>query len=109
MKKDAATIKKLVALCAGCGKCHQICPAKIDVPKAMKIYAEYLAGDMQTLQKLNTMKSEGSPLDCIECGACSSGCPNRIDAKKQIRELAMMQSCQKLFSSEKDLQKEMKR
>lgn len=82
-------------LCASCGVCSGYCPAQIDVPAAIKIYREYLAGDTQTLKKLEEMESAGSPVDCIECGACSARCAYAVDAAGIVRELAMMQSCKK--------------
>lgn len=69
------------------------CPAHINISEAMKIYGEYLSGDVRILEKLNGMKSFGKPVDCIECGTCSCHCPNGIDVKERMRELAMMQSC----------------
>lgn len=100
MKRDIASgmvFIKSCTTCSGYGRCSQVCPVKIDISEAIKIYRDYLAGDIWTLEKLNSMKSVGKPIDCIECGACSSHCFNGINVKSLIRELAMMQSCQKLI------------
>ncbi|MEY8331231.1 4Fe-4S dicluster domain-containing protein [Lachnospiraceae bacterium 48-33] len=103
MKRDIASgmvfIKSCTA-CAGYGKCSHVCPVKIDILEAIKIYRDYLAGDIWILEKLNSMKSVGKPVDCIECGACSSHCFNGIDVKSLIRKLAMMQSCQRLIPTQ---------
>ncbi|MDE6600862.1 MAG: 4Fe-4S dicluster domain-containing protein [Lachnospiraceae bacterium] len=82
-------------MCASCGVCSSYCPAQIDIPAVIKIYREYLAGDTQTLKKLDEMESVGTPVDCIECGACSARCACGVDAAGIVRELAMMQSCRR--------------
>lgn len=93
MEKNMDEIEMIIRLCAACGKCSKSCPAHINISEAMKIYGEYLSGDVRILEKLNGMKSFGKPVDCIECGTCSCHCPNGIDVKERMRELAMMQSC----------------
>lgn len=97
MEKNTGEAAVMIRSCAACGKCSKSCPAHINISEATKIYGEYLAGDMQILEKLNNMKSSGKPVDCIECGACSSHCPNGLDVKELMRELAMMQSCGRLM------------
>ncbi len=97
MEKNAGEAAVMIRSCAACGKCSKRCPAHINISEALKIYGEYLAGDVQILEKLNNMKSSGKPVDCIECGACSSHCPNGLDVKELMRELAMMQSCGSLM------------
>ena len=88
---------RIGGICATCGVCSSYCPAQIDIPAAIKIYREYLAGDTQTLKKLDEMESVGTPMDCIECGACSARCACDVDAAGIIRELAMMQSCKRML------------
>lgn len=97
MEKNAGEAAVMIRSCAACGKCSKSCPAHINISEALKIYGEYLAGDVQILEKLNNMKSSGKPVDCIECGACSSHCPNGLDVKELMRELAMMQSSGRLM------------
>ena len=97
MEKNADKAAIMMMSCAACGKCSKSCPAHINITEALKIYGEYLSGDIRTLEKLNEMKSSGKPVDCIECGACSSHCPNGLDVRELIRELAMMQSCGRLM------------
>lgn len=107
MEKNISKAAIMIKLCAACGKCNKRCPAHINISEALKIYGEYLSGDVQILEKLNNMKSFGKPVDCIECGACSSHCPNGLDVKGLMRELAMMQSCGRLIPSPYSRQKEM--
>lgn len=96
-EKPVTWVQSFYKSCTFCRKCCICCPAKINIPEAIEIYEEYLAGNIQILEKINRMESEGTPLDCIECGACSAHCPQGINAKKIIRELAMMQSCRRLI------------
>lgn len=79
-------------VCSSCKKCVEGCPARIDIPKALKIYGQYKAGNAEVLAELNKMKSHGLPIDCIECGACSALCPHEIKIRKIMRELAMIQA-----------------
>ena len=99
MEKNAGEAAVMIRSCAACGKCSKSCPAHINISEALKIYGEYLAGDVQILEKLNNMKSSEKPVDCIECGACSAHCPDGMDVKELVRELAMMQSCRRLMLS----------
>lgn len=99
MKETRMEITHRIRLCKACGMCSKSCPAQINIPEALGIYKEYLAGDMGILEKLDEMESPGKPVDCIECGACSAHCPDGMDVKELIRELAMMQSCRSLMPS----------
>ncbi|MBR6089853.1 MAG: aldo/keto reductase [Anaerolineaceae bacterium] len=42
MMLDTLPREKLPSACIGCGQCAQICPQKIDIPKAMKDFAELI-------------------------------------------------------------------
>ena len=99
MKETRMEITHRIRLCKACGMCSKSCPAQINIPEALGIYKEYLAGDMGILEKLDEMESPGKPVDCIECGACSANCPDGMDVKELVRELAMMQSCRRLMLS----------
>ena len=97
MEKNADKAADRVKSCASCGKCSKSCPAHINISEALRIYEEYLSGDVCTLEKLDGMESAGKPVDCIECGACTAHCPYGLDVKELMRELAMMQSCGRLM------------
>ena len=99
MNETRMEITHRIRLCTACGMCSKSCPAQINIPEALGIYKEYLAGDMGILEKLDEMESPGKPVDCIECGACSAHCPDGMDVKELVRELAMMQSCRRLMLS----------
>lgn len=105
MKETRMEITHRIRLCKACGMCSKSCPAQINIPEALGIYKEYLAGDTGILEKLDEMESPGKPVDCIECGACSAHCPDGMDVKELIRELAMMQSCRRLMPSQPGRQK----
>lgn len=97
MEKNADKAVDRVKSCASCGKCSKSCPAHINISEALRIYEEYLSGDVCALEKLDGMESAGKPVDCIECGACTAHCPYGLDVKELMRELAMMQSCGRLM------------
>ena len=43
MQMDALPEDKLPSACIGCGACAAICPQKIDIPAAMREFADKLA------------------------------------------------------------------
>ncbi|MBR1376769.1 MAG: RnfABCDGE type electron transport complex subunit C [Bacilli bacterium] len=70
----------LSSTCLRCGKCTNICPAKLS-----PIMIKENINNVEELEKLNTLK-------CIECGLCSYICPAKIllreyviRAKKNVR------------------------
>jgi hypothetical protein len=42
MMLDAMPTEKHPSACIGCGQCAQICPQKIDIPKAMEEFTELM-------------------------------------------------------------------
>ena len=42
MMLDTLPEEKLPSACIGCGQCAQMCPQKIDIPQAMKEFAELI-------------------------------------------------------------------
>lgn len=60
--------------CLRCGKCVQVCPAKLS-PVLIKDY----------LKNKNRLK-ELKPERCVECGLCSYICPAGIDLRTFVRE-----------------------
>ena len=42
MMLDALPEDKLPSACIGCGQCAQVCPQKIDIPKAMREFTELI-------------------------------------------------------------------
>ena len=67
--------------CSGCGRCKEVCPAGIDIPKVLSLYS------------LNKDESAKLPAaeDCIECGACTAHCEKGLPVKEIIRKIAMFQ------------------
>jgi len=59
--------------CISCGKCINVCPAKIFPALIMKNY-----NDEDKLRKL-------TPEKCIECGLCSYVCPSKIEVREFVR------------------------
>ena len=79
------------AVCVGCARCSEVCPAQIDIPAVLKICEQHPADALACAEKLRTVDSKGTPMDCIECGACSAHCPQKIDVKEIMRRMAMLE------------------
>ena len=67
--------------CSQCGKCREVCPAGIDIPKVLRLYK----ADCTICTGHSTAE------DCIECGACSAHCKMGLPVKDIVREMAMLQ------------------
>lgn len=78
-------------VCPTCQKCTAGCPAQIDIPRALRIYADCRGGGTELIEQLRGLPSRNQPLDCIMCGACTDHCPQGIDVRHIIRELARQQ------------------
>ncbi|MEQ3170117.1 4Fe-4S dicluster domain-containing protein [Dysosmobacter welbionis] len=78
-------------ICPACGKCIEVCPAHIDIPKALQIYADRCNGSSEAGKQLWKMQSTAQPLDCIECGACTMRCPQKLEVAAMIHALALAQ------------------
>lgn len=59
--------------CISCGKCTEVCPAKILPVLIMKNY--------NNTTKLKSL----TPEKCIECGLCSYVCPSKIEVREYVR------------------------
>ncbi len=59
--------------CINCGKCLEVCPARIMPALIMK--------NCQNKEKLKNLKPE----KCIECGLCSYICPSKIEVREYVR------------------------
>ncbi len=55
--------------CLNCGKCVQVCPAKLSPVMIMKKNKDYLRSK-----------------ECIECGLCSYICPAKINVREYVRK-----------------------
>jgi uncharacterized protein len=85
-------------LCTGCGYCHGLCPAKIEVPSYMQFWNEV------TLKKLPQDKIAGTvafnhgwglmahtPVRanaCVACGRCELACTQHLPIVERLREVA---------------------
>ena len=62
--------------CINCGKCVEVCPAKLSPVLIMK-QVNKKTHKIEQLKKMN-------PNSCINCGLCSYICPSKIDVRGQI-------------------------
>lgn len=96
MKKS--TMEELLvpdAVCTSCRRCCAGCPAQIDIPSALKLYEIWQQDQEEALDLLSFTQAGGQPVDCIECGVCTACCPHGREQGKIVRQLAMIQACQK--------------
>lgn len=60
--------------CMRCGKCVQVCPAKIS-----PVLIKNALNNKDQLEYLQ-------PKKCIECGLCSYICPSKVDVREYVRK-----------------------
>lgn len=71
-------IKSCPSNCLRCGKCVEVCPAKLT--------------PVSIMNKVNSKKcnfdslTEMQPLKCIECGLCSYICPAKILVREEVKK-----------------------
>jgi predicted aldo/keto reductase-like oxidoreductase len=91
LMKAAETFKQQVQVpCTACRYCCDDCPAKINIPAVLEVYNRYKLDGPWALRALDSLPSEGKPVDCIECGACTAHCPQNIQIKDIMHELALL-------------------
>ena len=59
--------------CISCGKCLEVCPAKI--------YPALIMKNINNTKKIACLKPE----ECIECGLCSYICPSKIEVREFVK------------------------
>ena len=74
-QKDKEQQNTPAAPCIRCGKCADVCPAKL-LPQQLYWYAR--AKDFDKVQDFNLF-------DCIECGCCAHVCPSHIPLVQYYR------------------------
>ena len=71
--------------CIDCNHCLDVCPKKINIPKAFSIYNNYKVNkDKKSfIENYNQLADNEKPEQCIKCAMCSNHCPKAL----QIPEL----------------------
>lgn len=96
-KATVDNVKKIIESrvrnsCTGCRYCMP-CPNGVSIPELFRLWNSYgMYGNKEgASSRLNRMKEENHPKNCIECGACESVCPQGIsiidDLKKLVEEI----------------------
>ena len=82
--------------CIRCGKCMDVCPAKL-LPQ--QLYWHIRAKDLEKVQEHNLK-------DCIECGCCNYVCPSHIPLVDYYRFAKVEIRDQKIAQEKADLSRE---
>lgn len=84
------TLFKKVLPCTGCRYCTQYCPKKLDIPKILDLYNEYIYADGGFLPQfgLQAMDSDKQPDACAACGSCEAVCPQQIKISEAMKDFA---------------------
>ena len=81
---------KIKSKCTGCQYCMP-CPKGVNIPRAFRFWNEwsmYNKGEDFIKQYKNSIKEQGSPLNCIDCGKCETQCPQKINIRKDLKLVA---------------------
>lgn len=76
--------------CTACGKCNEVCPARIDILKAISIFndgnlfGEFNFPDMH----YNIHIKEHAAKKCMHCGSCQSVCPASVPIIDVLGEIS---------------------
>lgn len=85
-------------LCTGCGYCVKGCPKKIEIPKFMDAYNQYIFAGKQEciLRRLDShwdMEKEiaqNKAKECIACGKCEKACTQHLPIIERLKEIATL-------------------
>ena len=81
-------------LCTGCGYCVKGCPKKIEIPKFMDAYNQYIfTGKKENiLDRLDMhwdiLKDPAG--DCIACGKCEKACTQHLPIIERLKEITIL-------------------
>lgn len=72
--------------CTACRYCCEGCPQKLDIPTLISIYNEMNFSGQSF--RLNGLKEEELPHNCIGCGKCEKVCPQAIPIPQTLKSMA---------------------
>lgn len=79
--------------CTACGYCVDGCPVRINIPRIIKLYNEYLVyGDLARARRAypfecEALKGRGLPNECIECGQCEKICTQHLNIIQVLKDI----------------------
>ena len=83
-------------LCTGCGYCVKGCPKKIEIPKFMDAYNQYIFTGKKDciLGRMDSHWDIENSVDiaksCIACGKCEKACTQHLPIIERMREIAAL-------------------
>lgn len=84
------TLVKKTLPCTSCRYCTQYCPKKLDIPKILDLYNEYLyaGGGFLPQFGLQAMDEDKQPDACVGCRSCEAVCPQQIKISEAMKDFA---------------------
>lgn len=79
--------------CTACGYCVDGCPVKINIPRIIKLYNEYLVyKDLARARRAypfecEALKGRGLPNECIACGQCETICTQHLPIIQVLKDI----------------------
>ena len=83
-------------LCTGCGYCVKGCPKKIEIPKMMDAYNQYIFTEKRELilermdMHWDMEKPQKIAKSCIACGKCEKACTQHLPIINRMKEIAAL-------------------
>lgn len=76
--------------CTSCRYCTSHCPQKLDIPRIIEIYNEYVytGGGFIAPMALNALSDAEKPSACLSCRACEAVCPQSIKISEMMSKLS---------------------
>ena len=79
--------------CTACGYCVDGCPVRINIPRIIKLYNEYLVyQDLPRARRAypfecEALKGRGIPPECVECGQCEKICTQHLSIIQILKDI----------------------
>lgn len=78
--------------CTACRYCTAECPQRINIPEFISVYNKFkVNGTWGIKSDLESIVTEGKPVDCIQCGACMGHCPQSIQIPDLMSKVVEME------------------
>jgi predicted aldo/keto reductase-like oxidoreductase len=91
LREDAVNRITLNNLCTGCSYCRE-CPNKIEIPKYMDAYNQYILTGNKSEIKERTIEHWGLAREiaanCTACGRCEKSCTQHLPIIQRLKEIA---------------------